>query len=66
MTDHPRTPADIMGELLRRWRHGLVRPLWEDLSEERKAPWIREGETFIAKAKEAGLMIEAMEDSRGR
>ena len=50
-----------MGKMLRRWRHGLVRPLWEDLSEERKAPWIREGETFIAKAKEAGLRIETEE-----
>lgn len=58
-----RTPDNIMGELLRRWRHGEVRPLWADMSEERKALWIREGAAFIAKAEAEGLNIEVKEDA---
>lgn len=35
----PRDVDDRLGEALRRWRHGLIRPLWRDMTEADKEGW---------------------------
>lgn len=30
---------DRLGEALRRWRHGLIRPLWRDMTDADKEGW---------------------------
>jgi len=53
-----RTNVDVIAELLRRFRYGLTRPLWNDLSPDLKMMWLRDAELFIAKAEAEGLSIE--------
>jgi len=60
-----RTSTDVMGELLRRFSKGPIRPLWADLTPERKAPWLNETRLFIAKAEAEGLIIEVKETQHG-
>jgi hypothetical protein len=53
-----RTNVDVIAELLRRFRYGLTRPLWHDLSPDLKLMWLRDAELFIAKAEPKGFPLK--------
>lgn len=49
---------DRLGEALRRWRHGLVRPLWADLPEADKEGWRKEAALLrVTILKDVGLTV---------
>jgi hypothetical protein len=55
-----RTIADLLGEALRRHRHGQMRPLWADMPEsEMKAAWRRLGLRWLEN--QAGSRSAALE-----
>lgn len=57
-----RSIGDLLGEALRRHRHGLIRPLWADMSEgEQKAAWRRLGLRWLESA--AGARNAALESA---
>lgn len=43
-----RPMRDRMGEVLRRYAHGLIRPLWRDMREEERESWRRSADLFMA------------------
>jgi hypothetical protein len=53
-----RDAIDITAELLRRFSHGLVRPLWADMTVEQKDRWRHEARKFIRLADENGVNIK--------
>lgn len=46
---------DRLGEASRRYLHGLVRPLWHDLPDERREPWRREGDVLANILRSVGV-----------
>ena len=53
-----REPRDVLGEALRRWRYGLIRPLWADMPESRREIYrIDADKWIIARLAEAGYRI---------
>jgi hypothetical protein len=51
-----RTAEDVLAEMLRRHRYGLVRPLWQDLPENGmvKTTWLREARRMIEELAKLG------------
>lgn len=52
-----RTLEDRLGEALRRERHGLIMPLWENLPADRKQPWIERTVSFGTILQSCGLKV---------
>lgn len=50
-----RSIEDAAGEAMRRERHGQVRPLWAELSDDLKAPWIKRAEVLLSIMGSIGL-----------
>jgi len=48
---------DGVGELLRRHRHGLMRPLWQELKDHEKEPWRAMARQFLQLATSLDLSI---------
>jgi len=60
MVSEDRSIGDLLGEALRRHRHGLIRPLWADMPKsEQKAAWRRLGLRWLEDA--AGARNAALE-----
>ena len=54
-----RDVTDRLGEALRRYRHGLVRPLWADLPEEEREGWRSTAAAFATtQLRDVGLKLE--------
>ncbi len=49
---------DRLGEALRRYRHGLMRPLWADMTEADKDGWRNLAATFVMDLKKVSIRIE--------
>lgn len=47
VTETARDIRDRIGEAVRRYVYGLVRPLWHDLPEEHREAWRREGDVLV-------------------
>jgi hypothetical protein len=58
----PRDMHDRLGEALRRWFHGLIRPLWRDMSPEQKQLWRDRAAAFEHLAHDVGIELRC----RGR
>lgn len=50
-----RDMRDRLGEAARRYAHGLVRPLWHDLAEERREEWRRQGDVLANILRSVGV-----------
>lgn len=50
--------TDRLGEALRRYRYGLIRPLWADLKEETREWWRGEASFFVLRLADVGLKVE--------
>lgn len=57
MTPALRPFRDYLGEALRRERHGLMRPLWNDLEDRYREPWCRKADFIIARLDEADVSL---------
>jgi hypothetical protein len=53
----PRTIRDHLGEILRRWRFGEMRPLWPDMDDGRREEWRHQADHLMRLAEGAGLDI---------
>jgi hypothetical protein len=53
-----RDVLDRLGEALRRYRHGLMRPLWADMTEADREGWRNLAATFVMDLKNVGIRIE--------
>lgn len=58
--------ADYMGEAMRRYRCGLVRPLWADMPEgEEKERWRGQGREFARSIEHVGLAVVLPQEKSG-
>jgi hypothetical protein len=54
-----RTLDSYVGEALKRERHGLIRPLWADMSCEQKGPWTARARFLIGILNDMGCKLES-------
>jgi len=57
LTATVRTLRDRLGETLRRYRHGLLRPLWADMTEPARESYRDLADQFVRIAASVGLRI---------
>ena len=57
----PRDLRDRLGEALRRARHGLMRPLWADMTVEQCEPWRAHADLLVEIARDVGVEIKPSE-----
>lgn len=60
-----RSIEDRTGEALRIWRHGQIRPLWQDASEGLKDQWRAEAEKLLRFMGQRGLKVVIEEGDKG-
>jgi hypothetical protein len=51
---------DLLGEALRRHRHGLMRPLWRDMPENNKVYWRQRGARMLGTSAERDEIIRSV------
>ncbi|MBX3490847.1 hypothetical protein [Parvibaculum sp.] len=63
-TENPRTIEDRAGEAIRRFRHGEIRPLWDDMPDDgiQKQKWRDAGASLIEFMGRVGLEVKVKEN----
>ena len=49
--------VDRLAEVMRISRYGLVRPLWHDMTDEARAPWLHRAGSLMGSMSVRGLMV---------
>lgn len=57
-----REASELLGEALRRLVRGLVRPLWNELTDDQKASWVQTAAAFARLLEAFGLRIVKAEE----
>ena len=54
--------VDRLAEVMRISRYGLVRPLWQDMTDEARAPWLHRAGSLMGSMSVRGLIVVTVDE----